>query len=107
MKLEKKVLLQSRIIQRLEEENSSLKNEIENLKTELEMERMIPKEGYDKAKTLMVQMMNSKNEYDKLIKEMKEKREKYQNEMNVLSLTTKERNAKIDSVLKVLNKCAI
>lgn len=107
MKLEKKVLLQSRTIQRLEEENSSLKEEIENLKAQLELEKMIPKEGFESAKTLMAQMMQSKAEYDKLIKEMKKMREKSIDEMRVLSTATKERNKKIDSVLKALNKCAV
>lgn len=107
MKLEKKVLLQSRRIEKLEKENSSLKEKIEELESLLELQNAIPNEGFEKAKILMNQTAKSKAEYEKLIKELKESREKYKDEMHVLTTSIHERNAKIDSVCKVLNRCAI
>lgn len=107
MNLERKVALQARSIRQLTEENTSLKEENEELKAQLEIEKSIPKEGYEKAKELMESTAQKKAEYENLIEECKEIREKLQNEMNILLREKNERNKKIDSLLKKFKFLAV
>lgn len=107
MNLERKVALQARSIRQLTEENTSLKEENEELKAQLEIEKSIPKEGYEKAKELMESTAQKKAEYENLIEECKKIREKYQNEMNILLREKNERNKKIDSLLKKFKFLAV
>lgn len=107
MNLERKVALQARSIRQLTEENTSLKEEIEELKAQLELEKSIPKEGYEKTKELMESTAKTKAEYEKLIEECKEIKEKYQNEMTILLEQKNKHRKKIDSLLKKFKLLAV
>lgn len=107
MKLERKVALQARTIRLLTEERDSLKEEIEELKAQLELEKSIPKEGYEKAKELMESTAKTKAEYEQLIEECKQIKQEYQDKMDVLSKNTKKRNEKIDSLLQKFRFLAV
>lgn len=77
----KKIQLQQKIIDDLEdknqcliEENNQLKKEIEDLKDKLSFEEAKPKKGYEKAKELILELEKDKNEYENLIIELKNKK---------------------------------
>jgi chromosome segregation ATPase len=71
-KKDRTIEVQQGIIKKLEEEISQLKSENNSLKQQLEFEKAIPKEGYEKAKVLMSDLENKIEEYKILIEEVKQ-----------------------------------
>ena len=71
-KKDRTIQVQQDIIKKLEEEISQLKIENKNLQQQLEFETSIPKEGYEKAKKLIVDLENKISEYDSLIVEVEQ-----------------------------------
>lgn len=101
---DRKIKTQQKIIDNLKAENSALKEELDLLKVELELEKNIPKDTYESAKKLITetqlkkseyeklieQAKNAKQEYDKLSKELKELKAQYNKEMKKFFKGTKE-----------------
>lgn len=86
-KKDKIIKVQQGTIEKLEKEIDLLKVENAELKNELEFEKNKPKEGYEKAKQMMADFENKKNEYQILI-----------DELNVMRDTYKEKLKEIDEL---------
>lgn len=69
---DQKIKTQQKIIEKLKLENQSLKEELETVKLELELEKNTPKQGYDTAKELMADLVKKKELYENLIEETKD-----------------------------------
>lgn len=94
--LERKLAIKQKIIDRQNETIKQLQEENENLKFELEFEVARPKEGYEQAKALIVNLeqhihdyeialmdlKKSKDYYDKISRELLELKGKYKRDMD-------------------------
>lgn len=86
---DQKIKTQQKIIEKLQAENQSLKEELETVKLELELEKNTPKQGYDTTKELMTNLVKKKELYENLIEETKDimqtykEKEKEINELKV------------------------
>lgn len=65
---EKKIKIQQDIIEELEQEIARLKEENASLKDQLNL----PKQGYEKAKEMIIRLEQREEEYNRLISELKE-----------------------------------
>lgn len=106
MKLDKKVIIQQKIIENQKKQIEFLESENKKLTESLIFEQNIPKEGYEKAKQLIEELEKMKAEYKRLIDSCKSTRQEYYEKIQKLSIETKEQNKKIDSVYKFLKKIA-
>lgn len=93
--LERKLSIKQKIIDRQNEEIQLLKKENESLKEQLELEKNKPRDGYERAKTLITtleqnmdiynqsieDLKKSKQFYDKAYKELLELKGKYKRQM--------------------------
>lgn len=75
--LNKKIAIKQRIIDRQNETIRTLQEENENLKLELELEMVQQKEGYDKAKELIISMQKHIEEYEKAITDLRKSKAYY------------------------------
>lgn len=107
MNYERKIALQARSIRRLTEENDSLKIEIEDLKQQLEIEKSIPKEGYEQAKELMELTAKTKKEYERLIEECKKIQQEYECARDEMINQHKSLNQKAKDMLKKMKLISI
>ena len=95
---ERKLRVQEYLIEDLKKENKQLKDELENIKADLEIEKLFKDEEYDNLKELLVELNNTKSTYENLIqkailvkkeyeektKEINELKVKYNKEMKSL-----------------------
>ena len=84
-----KIKTQQKIIEKLQSENKSLKEELETIKLELELEKNTPKQCYKTTKKLMTNLTEKKELYEKLIEETKAIMKNYKDkekEMNELKV---------------------
>lgn len=77
MKLERKIELQKRTIDRLEKEKSELQEKCDSLQSEIDLIHCAKDKGYDGAKVLIEEIHPLMEHLNKAIKEAKEAKEKY------------------------------
>lgn len=107
MNLDKKVKIMQQMIDDKDKQIAFLKEENERLKSELELGKSLPKEGYEKAKKLIQELENKVAEQTRINEELKKSKEEYNKNLEELLLARKNLETKIDSIHKVINKCAI
>ena len=72
MNIEKKVKLQQKIIDDLQQEKDTLREENDKLSVDLELEKILPKEAYERVTQLINELEDRKSEYEALIENVKE-----------------------------------
>ena len=103
-KLERRIALQQKLIDELTAQNELLKQRNEDLQNELDFEKEIPKEGYEKAKNLIIDLEQYKVEYEKSIADLKESKESYEAARQEFYILKKQYQKKMDAFLKQLKK---
>lgn len=106
MNIEKKVKIQQKIIEDLQRDKDILEQENIRLSDELELEKLIPREGYEKAKALMVELENKKQEYEDLIKETKAIRDECKEKIKELKELKVKYKKDMQSAVKQISKSA-
>lgn len=106
MNNEKKVKIQQKIIEDLQRDKDILEQENIRLSDELELEKVIPREGYEKAKALMVELENKKKEYEDLIKETKAIRDEYKEKIKEIKELKVKYKKDMQSAMKQISKSA-
>lgn len=71
-KKDRTIQVQQDIIKKLEVEISQLKSENNDLQEQIKLEKAMPKDGYEKAKFMIVDLENKIEEYNRLIDEVKQ-----------------------------------
>ena len=84
-KKDKTIKIQQDIIDGLNKDIEDLKTKYELLENELEFEKNKPKQGYEKAKQMMVELEEKKYEYQMLIDELKTLKVSYNEKIQELS----------------------
>ena len=100
MNNEKKVKVQQRIIEDLQNSKETLEAENLRLSDELELEKLLPKEGYERAKKLIYDLENRKAEYEKLIVEVKNIQSEYKKKIKEINDLKKKYRKEMQSVIK-------
>ena len=106
MNNDKKVKVQQRIIEDLQKSNEALEKENLRLSDELELEKLLPKEGYEKAKKLICDLEDRKTEYEQLIIETKSIQSEYKEKIREINELKKKYKKDMKSVLKEITKSA-
>ena len=101
---DRKIELQSKVIKDLQDKIQELTAENEELKEQLELEKVKPKEGYEDAKKLMIQFEKSKKEYEELIVGLKEKQKICDNQLIALKGLKEEYKKRMDDLMKTFSK---
>ena len=106
MNNDKKVKIQQRIIEDLQKSNETLEQENLRLSDELELEKLLPNEGYEKAKQLICELEDKKIEYEKLIEETKKIQEECKLKIQEVKELKKKYSKDMKAVLKQITKSA-
>jgi peptidoglycan hydrolase CwlO-like protein len=106
MNNEKKVKIQQKIIEDLQRDKYLLEQENVRLSDELELEKVIPREGYEKAKALMIELETKKQEYEDLIKETKAIRDEYKEKIKEIKELKVKYKKDMQSAVKQISKSA-
>lgn len=106
MNIEKKVKLQQKIIDDLQQEKDTLKEENNRLSVDLELEKILPKEAYERVKHLINELEDRKSEYETLIENVKEIQSEYKDGLKEIKTLRAKYKKDMDSVLKSINKSA-
>ena len=101
---DRKIELQQKIINELQEENKRITEENEELKEQLEFEKIKPREGYEETKELIVQLEKSKEEYEELIVGLKEKQRICDNQLVALKGLKVEYKKRMGELIKEFSK---
>jgi len=104
MKSEKKIELQSKIINEKNKRISELEIEVNNLGSDLEHIEYRNSDGYKKAKSLIVELEFLKSEYVTIIDDLKDSQEKYQSLIRDMILKKKQFESEFKDVLKKTKK---
>lgn len=107
-KTERTIKTQQRIIDDLEEEVKKLKEENDDLKVQLELEKNIPKEGYERAKELMIGFEEKQAELQHVINEYRDLKAQYdvlyKKKLQEIESMKKELREKLQNVVKTTKK---
>lgn len=106
MNIEKKVKLQQKIIDDLQQEKDTLKEENDRLSVDLELEKILPKEAYERVKQLINEFEDRKSEYEALIENVKKIQSEYKDRLKEIKTLRTKYKKDMDSVLKSINKSA-
>lgn len=100
---DRKIEIQQKIINDLQENNKKLIEENEELREQLDLERIKPKEGYEEAKKLMENLEKSKAEYEELIVGLKEKHKICDNQLIALKGIKDEYKKRMNELMKTFS----
>ena len=103
-KKDKTIKIQQDIIDGLNKDIEDLKTKYELLENELEFEKNKPKQGYEKAKQMMVELEEKKYEYQMLIDELKPLKVSYNEKIQELSELKEAYKKKMNNALKQTKK---
>lgn len=104
MNIEKKVKLQQKIIDDLQHEKETLKEENDKLSVDLELEKILPKEAYERVTQLINELEDRKSEYEALIENVKEIQSEYKDKLKEIKTLRTRYKKDMDSVLKSINR---
>lgn len=96
---ENKQQAKDRLIERLLKQNEELQTRIVVLEEELEFERNKPKDGYEEAKKLIVELEKKKQEYQSLMNEVYKVRDSYNQKIAETMEIKAKYSAELDKLL--------
>lgn len=106
MNIEKKVKLQQKIIDDLQQVKDTLREENDKLSVDLELEKILPKEAYERVTQLINELEDRKSEYEALIENVKEIQSEYKDKLKEIKTLRTKYKKDMDSVLKSINRSA-
>ena len=104
MNKDKKIKIQQLLIESLEKKNKELEIKLTETEVERDLERELPKDGYEKAKKLIVDLEGYIEKYKYLIGELEVKKNEYQEAINEINQLKIKYNKEMKNIVKTIKK---